>query len=903
MPDMHIKTPQISMPDIDLNLKGPRLKGNVDVPCPKLETDLKAPEIDVKGPKIDIEGPEVDVHGPEGKLKIPKMKLPKFGMPGFKGEGPEVDMNLPKTEVDLSGPKVDISVPDVSVEGAEGKLKGPKLKMPEMHVTVPKISMPDIDLNLKGHKTKGGFDITSPKAEGNLKGPEVDIRVPEFGVKGPEANVKLPKLKKPKFGFGVKSPKAEIKVPDAEVDFPEAELNVDSPDVSISGKAGPDVTIKGDVSVKSPKGKKPMFGKISFPDVEFDLKSHRFRGDASVAVPKIEGELKVPDPEVSVSTVKGEVKGLSLNTDVEAPDMSLKKPKLKLPSGQVVVGDSKIEVDLKGPAIDTSVPSVPVPDLDLSVKGPKVKGEIGVPAVELEGPEGKLKLPKVSLPKVGKTGPKVPLPDFDVNLKRPKIKGDLDVSSSTEGPKVSLDAPDVDIGGCEGKLKMPKFKSPTVEGPDLSMRGGVGCSIPQMEVDIKAPGANVDLCIPSVDIKGPSADISVPDFDVNLKGPKLKGDLDVSAGIKSPKVSVDAPDVGFEGPGGTIKLPSLKIPQFGISSPCVEGSDRGISLEGPQTKGGLKGSGVDVGLGGPDVELKGPKFQMQSPGVSLHDVDLKLKGPNVQADIDVASEIKGPKIGMEVPGIDIKKSGGGVHLDAPVFDASVPKLSTSDCNVNLKGPKIKGSATLSGNMSAPTVNAGGGAFHVTGPKVGIGGPSIGASVSQGSLESSLGKVSFPKLRMPKFAFSDPEAKGREVGVDVEFPRADASLHAGAVELELEDPDIRLKKSKIKMPKFNFSKQKGKSGSATGSPEASGSISGSKGDLKSSKVSLGSAEGDLDGGEGPSAKGKFSLFKSRKTRHRLPSLDLCKLSGVKSGQETPNASGKVLCLVLMRSLWP
>lgn len=87
------------------------------------------------------------------------------------------------------------------------------------------------------------------------------------------------------------------------------------------------------------------------------------------------------------------------------------------------------------------------------------------------------------------------------------------------------------------------------------------------------------------------------------------------------------------------------------------------------------------------------------------------------------------------------------------------------------------------------------------------------------------------------------------------------------EKEWEESEVKLKKSKIKMPKFNFSKPKGKGG-VTGSPEAS--ISGSKGDLKSSKVSLGSLEGEVEA-ESSSPKGKFSLFKSKKPRHRSNSF--------------------------------
>ena len=72
VPDVDIKGPKvdidyshgIQMPDVDLNLKSPKVKGDVDVSLPKASED--------------------DNWGSG------------FSMPGFKGEGPDVDVNLPK---------------------------------------------------------------------------------------------------------------------------------------------------------------------------------------------------------------------------------------------------------------------------------------------------------------------------------------------------------------------------------------------------------------------------------------------------------------------------------------------------------------------------------------------------------------------------------------------------------------------------------------------------------------------------------------------------------------------------------------------------------------------------------------------------------------------------------------
>nr|XP_042116440.1 neuroblast differentiation-associated protein AHNAK isoform X2 [Peromyscus maniculatus bairdii]XP_042116455.1 neuroblast differentiation-associated protein AHNAK isoform X3 [Peromyscus maniculatus bairdii] len=1063
MPDMHIKAPKISMPDFDLNLKGPKVKGDVDLALPKVEGDLKGPEVDIKGPKVDIDVPDVDVHGPDWHLKMPKIKMPKFSMPGFKGEGPEVDVSLPKADIDVSGPKVDIDVPDVNIEGPDAKLKGPKFKMPEINIKAPKISMPDVDLELKGPKVKGDFDVSIPKIEGSLKGPAVDLKGPGLDFEGPDAklsgpnlkmpsldvsspkvtgpdvnlhlktptigvsgpklgggevdlkgpkvdletpsldvhmespdiniegpDVKIPKFKKPKFGFGAKSPKADIKTPSVDVTVPEAELSVETPEVSIGGKgkkskfkmpkihmsgpkvkakkqgfdlnvpggeidaslktpevdagvAGPDAALK--VDVKSPKVKKTMFGKMYFPDVEFDIKSPKFKAEASLPSPKLEGEIKVPDLDIS-----------SPGINVEAPDIHVKAPKLKVPG--VDVSGPKIEGNLKGPKVqanlDTpdiniegsdakikapsfsvSAPQVSIPDVNVKLKGPKIKGDapsVGLegPDIDLQGPEGKIKFPKFSLPKISAPGVKMEGGGTEICGQMPSLEGGL----KFEGPDMSLKGPGVDLPSVD--LSMPK-----VSGPDLdlnlkgpSLKGDLDASSPSMKVhapgfDLQGVGGKVQIGGDGVKVSGIDATtaLNVGAPDVTLKGPSLQGDLAMSGDIKCPKVSVGAPDLSLEASEGGIKLPHMKLPQFGISTP---GSDLDINIKGPQVCGELRGPGMDVNLKGPQIsapsmdfnmegpkvkggfgaagELKGPTVGGSLPGVSVQGLEGNLQMPGIKASGCDVKLPTGQLSGPEIKG-DLKGSGIGLHGAVPDISVKGPSFNTaspeSDFGVSLKGPKVKGGIDVSGGVGVPDINLGeghmsvkgsgaewkgpqvssslnldtsklAGNLHFSGPKIeggvkggqiGLQGPGLSVSGPQGHLESGSGKVTFPKMKIPKFTFSGRELVGREVGVDVNFPKVEANVQAGAGEGEWEESEVKLKKSKIKMPKFNFSKPKGKGG-VTGSPEAS--ISGSKGDLKSSKASLGSLEGEADA-EASSPKGKFSLFKSKKPRHRSNSF--------------------------------
>ncbi|KAB1272872.1 Neuroblast differentiation-associated protein AHNAK [Camelus dromedarius] len=117
MPEMNIKAPKISMPDFDLHLKGPKVKGDVDVSLPKVEGDLKGPEVDIKGPKCGCGCPRCGVHGPDWHLKMPKIKMPNQHafLQRRSPDGCETARHL-----DVSGPKVDIDTPDIDIHGPEG---------------------------------------------------------------------------------------------------------------------------------------------------------------------------------------------------------------------------------------------------------------------------------------------------------------------------------------------------------------------------------------------------------------------------------------------------------------------------------------------------------------------------------------------------------------------------------------------------------------------------------------------------------------------------------------------------------------------------------------------------------------------------------------------------------------
>ncbi|XP_010766141.1 neuroblast differentiation-associated protein AHNAK [Notothenia coriiceps] len=837
-----------TMPTIGMKsqeLEAPKIKGNVDVSVPKIfglkGPKLEGPDVDVDLPKanivvkahgVDIKGPQVDIAGPKGGFERPKIKMTSFGLKGPKVEGPDVDVNLPKGNIDLKGPGVDIKGPQVempkfkipsfgvktpNVEGSEGdvtlskvdiemkapdmdvkgpdfddkstsgKIGGPAFKLPS--ISGPKI--PDVDLHLKGPKVKGDVDVSSSKVEGdifdiNLKGPKIkgdvnvsvpkistDIQRPEVKIKGPGVDIEGPKgrfeMPKPKMpSFGLKGTKVEG--PDVDVNLPKADFHVKAPEVDIGG---PKVHIEG-VDVDGQKGTFKM-PKIQMPS--FGLKGSKVEGpDIAIKLPK--AEIDVKGPEV-------DLKGLDVN--VEGPDAKLKGTNIKLSS--------------------SSGPKIPMPDVDFNLKSPKLKGDVDMsmpktkgdlnrpevdikcPDVDIEGTKSGFKMPNIKMPSWNIKGSKCEGPEVDINLP----EANIDVKT----PDVDITGPAVDFEGPKGgfempKIKMPSFglKGPKVEGPDINI------NLPKADIDVKAP--HLDIKGPDVDIESPSGKIkghkfkmptisgpnlSMPNVDFNLKGPKLKGDVDMSmpkikGDIKRPEVEIKAPAVDIEGLKGGIKMPKIQIPSFGFEGPKVEVPD------------------VDINLPRADIDVKAPK------------VDINLRGPTIKGDVGVSV----PKIegDIEKPAVDIK--GPQVDFKVPKGGFTMPTMTMP--SLNIKDPKVEGSAfninIPKGNIDvkAPDVD-----FKVKGQKVkgkidaslpkldsDIKGPTI--TMEGVSIDSEKTGITFPKFKGPKFGMKSPEVEGKTLMYSVEAKGSKTELPGSDTGLDAPDININVKgkKGKFKLPK-------------------------------------------------------------------------------------------------------
>ncbi|XP_014190286.1 neuroblast differentiation-associated protein AHNAK isoform X6 [Haplochromis burtoni] len=940
--EINVKAPEVDvsssrgpkLEEFNNTVKGPKLKGDVTVSAPKIEGDLQAP-------KVDIEGRYVNIEGHKGGLKMPKVEMSSFGVKGPKVEGPDVDVNLPKGDIEMKAPNIDIKGADIDVEGPSGKIKGPQFKM--SGISGPKVSMPDVDFNLKGPKVEGEVDI--PKIEGKVKapGPGVDIEGPKVDIEGPKGGFEMPKIKMPTFGF--KGPKVEG--PDVDIKLPKADVNIKAPEVDIRGPE-----IEGsDAKLKGPKFKLPSLSGPSLPDFDINLKGPKLKGDVDVSAPKIERDIKAPKvdiegPDVDIEGHKG---GLKM-PKFKMPGFGMKGPKVEGPDVDVSLPKGEIdikapEVDIKGADIDVEGPSgkikgpkfkmsgmsgpkISMPDVDFNLKGPKVEGEVDVPKIEgrvkapgvdisgpdLEDPDVKLKGPKFNLPSL--SGPS--LPDFDINLKGPKVKGDVSapkVEGDIKGPKMDIQGPEIDIQGPKSALNMPSIKMPSfglkgpkVEGPDADIH------LPKADINVKTP--KVDITVPEVEcsyakpkgpkmklpslsgpkLQGPDININIPkpnnefktsDIGIDLKGPKVKGEVDASvpmfeSDIKGPNANISNDDEKT-----AVTFPKFKGPKFAMKTPVLEESKSNIKMPSTAPKS-LKTEvsfpDTDASVDAPDIDInvKGKKGKFKLP---------KVKGKAKKPDVDIetpATEINADITNSYAKGTKTKKSRFG-------------KLHFPDVELDIKSPKLKGDGSLSaidgsGSHSA-NVNLEGSNMKVKSSNIKMQSGTdseINASASGGGASGGLqypeGKVTFTKITMPKFGIVLPQVETKESGgniesepaasVDIKTESPSIGCQVSSQNIEVPSPELRQEgKVKVKMPKI-FGKSKAKGSSV-------GDLHGSEGELSSSgkagktskelsvhsgEMMGGKIELEGDPGLGLSTKGKSaSLDLFKKSRHRSSSF--------------------------------
>ncbi|XP_052619041.1 periaxin [Peromyscus californicus insignis] len=740
-PEAKAKGPRLRMPTFGLSLLEPRPSG----PEAVAESKLKLPTLKMPSFGIGVAGPEVKApKGPEVKLpKVPDVKLPKVPEAAI----PDVrlpEVQLPKmSEVKL--PKIpEMAVPEVHLPEVQLP-KVPEMKVPEMKLPkVPEMAVPDVHLP----------DVQLPKVP-EMKLPEMKLpKVPEMAV----PDVRLPEVQLPKVSE-MKLPKMpEMAVPD--VRLPEVQL----PKVSemklpkMPEMAVPDVRLPEVQLPKVSEMKLPKMPEMAVPDVRLP----------EVQLPKV-SEMKLPKmPEMAVPDVRLPEVQLPKVSEMKVPDVKLpemKLPEIKLPKvPEMAVPDVHLPElqlpkvsDIQLPELQVSqVPEVQlpkVPEMKLSTV-PEVQRK-AAGAEQAEGTEFSFKLPKMTMPKLGKVGKpseaglEVPGKLMTLPCLQPEVGSEV---ARVGVPSLSLPSVELDLPGAlglEGQVQEGKVEKP--EGSRVAAGvGEVGFRVPSVEiVTPQLPTVAVEkeqLEMVEMKVK-PTSKFSLPKF--GLSGPKVaKAEVERpgrATKLKVSKFAISLPkaragteaEAKVAGEAGLLPALDLSIPQLSLDahlpSGKVEVAGADSKPKGPRfalPKFGVKGrdSEAEVLMAG-EAELEGkgrgwdgkvrmPRLKMPSfglsrgkevevedgrvsPGEKLEAIAAQLKIPEVELVTPGAQEAVGVASGVRPSGLQVSSTkqvvaeGQEGVLRVPTLGISLPQVelaSFREAGAEITAPSAEGTA-------------------------------------------------------------------------------------------------------------------------------------------------------------------------------------------------------------------
>ncbi|XP_048646844.1 periaxin isoform X2 [Marmota marmota marmota] len=604
VPTLEVAAPTV---EVDLALPGKEAEARGEVP----EVALKMPRLSF--PRFGTRGKEVTEAkvtkiSPEARVKGPRLRMPTFGLslleprPSAPEAIAESKLKLPTIKMPSFG--IGVAGPEVKVpKGPEVKLpKAPEIKLPK----VPEAALPDVRLP----------EVQLPKVS-EMKLPKVpemavpDVHLPEVQLpKVPE--MKLPEMKLPKVPE-MKVPEMKLpKVPEMavpEVRLPELQL----PKVSemklpkIPEMAVPDVHLPEVQLPKVPEMKLPKVPEMAVPEVRLP----------EVQLPKV-SEMKLPKvPEMAVPEVRLPEVQLPKVSEMKLPKVSeMAVPEVQLPEVQL----PKVS-EIRLP--EMQVPAVP--DVQLAApKAPEVKLK-AAGAEQAEGMEFGFKMPKMTMPKLGRVGP-------------PSQGKPGEAGAEVSGKLVTLPCLQPEVGG-EARVGVPSLTLPSVE---LDLPGALGLEGQVQEAKVgkveQPEGPQVAVGVGEVGFRVPSVEIVTPQLPtVEVE----EGRLEMMEMKAKPSSKFSLPKFGLSGPKvakaeaeGAGRATKLKVSKFAISLPkarmgteaeAKEAGDGGLlpalDLSIPQLSLDAHLPSGKVEVAGADVKFKGPRFALPKFGVKGRDAE------------------------------------------------------------------------------------------------------------------------------------------------------------------------------------------------------------------------------------------------------------------------------------------
>ncbi|XP_041828582.1 neuroblast differentiation-associated protein AHNAK-like [Melanotaenia boesemani] len=760
--------------DVDLTL--PEAEAKVQLP----DVKLQKPSVDVEAKAPEIKVITKDTEGSPSKFKMPTFKLPKFGIgaPSSSIEVPALDKDI-KTEISNEVLAVTIPAPNIEAEGPSVEIKttgtehekGRKFKLPSLGFSAPQAKGPDVDLSL----TKTDVDVTLPEVktevkltDAELKKPYVevenealDIDMQESKTEGSPSKFKIPSFKLPKFGASVEMPDI-----DKNIKVEETKTEVKLPDVETKEPAG---SVEGDIKGRKTSWTLPRFSfsKTNTKALETDIslevegtKTDAHAADTDIketsgtsvdgrTTTDLDAKLKRPRfslPRFSFSKqgTKGpEVESSQVNVDVSLPegqaecetDLDGQESRFKIPKFGITMPKVK-DVDFSREDVDTTLPEIKaeaqLPDVE--IKPPSADVKIKAEAGGDEGSPSKFKMPTITLPKFGAATPQLSVEAPDVNnystgslsvvVKSTEgdLKKDVDVTLPEAELQTAVSAPDVPTVEAEAQLKRPSWTFPKIS---LS------------KTDSKAPDLDINLETPKVDVTAPEtkAETSLPDTDVK---PSEATSLEESS----------APELDT-----SLKKSKFSLPRFSFSKSSSKELE--VKVEAPHVDVGVKTEHHEIKLRGPEVEAddRGPK----GPEVALTSSDVKTS--EGETDVDVKSkDVKTSPLKFKMPTLKMPKFGSAsydVTSEEKLAETDETKLK-DDSGVTIKDTNTdaKTDATKAEILNSET------------PK----------TETDGAAHGSPSKFKLPSFKMPRLSFSKPKPE-EDVLADSEYKKDQPEIEA------------------------------------------------------------------------------------------------------------------------------
>ncbi|XP_028597631.2 periaxin isoform X1 [Podarcis muralis] len=728
----------------------------------------------------DLAGGKLDVAPVDVEFSLPKFsKLRKAKSAG---------------EVAVSEPSPDISPRLSSLETKRRRLKFPRLKVKEAAAARAKgaggwleVGLPKAAVEAKAAGGLSRFSApfgkakrAGPKAEGEFQAPQVELDLPL-----------------PKAGPGRESPKSRVQAPQFGLPKVEAALP------KVSGVELPEGGLQG--------GLKLPVAEVAAPKVDVDLSFPGLERAAPEMTPKGEG-FKIRAPKFGVS----------------AEEVELKAPSVKVPAVEVALGKMEEREEKLKAGVALSSLEVGIPSVELGIPLPKGKAEVELSKARAEVPDVSVKVPLLSLPKLGSRaplekgeeegrlpqvelsmgrhespkakakGPKIQLPGFGISLTERKLESkegaafpevkvpSLDIALPKVG-EVQLPRPMVEVAAPAGRPESGevaegpgfKFQVPQVSLPkfDLSAKAD---SLPQMHAQLpRLEGeAGMKVSVPKVDLSLPA--MRLPDMQLP-KAPVPRPELDIS--VEKPRVEVAVP-------AARLSCPSAAVPALDIDLPKV-----GLELDLPKVERELAAS--EQLPRGHEVKLRVP-----SPKAVTRDLEVEISVPTCQGGLPEAEPrervLGGPDVSglvAKIPKVDLSL---GKALPGEEGAAESSLAVKGQPLLEVEGAKVKLPSVEIPSVKIPDVTLEGGKaleaqasikaprftlpkFSIPGPKAWKASPEASAPEAEGGMEA--------KLKVPKFGISFPKSK---VDVEGRAPkaRATAALEAhGGVELPAVDVTV------------------------------------------------------------------------------------------------------------------